>query len=133
MATVGRSLLCVLALSIAPAWSHAATVEGESVRFTWSPAAGPVSSYGVFVTRNGSESPTPVQFVEEPSVVVGGAVGDQVTIRTAAFDAVGGQGPFSLPSELVLFVASPPPFEEPNEDPPPTVRRPAAMRFHRGG
>jgi len=119
----GRQAAVGMALGVllSGAGARGATVEDGSVRFDWAAASGPVTQYGVWVTRNGAESEGPAQFVSDPGVSIGGTPGDQVSIRTAAFDAAGQQGPFSAASEVVLFVEAtpPPPIPPPDPDPPP--------------
>ena len=77
-----------------------------SVQLTWSPAAGPVAGYRVFVARNGGAFPTtPTSTVTGQLVTVTGAYGDSVAVRVAATDALGNQGPLSPPSEVFRFLA----------------------------
>ena len=73
-----RSTTVVVGITVGmmfAAAAQAATTEGARVRFAWSAASGPVSQYGVWVTRNGEEAETPSQFVETPSVEVAGTAG----------------------------------------------------------
>ncbi len=89
--------------------TDAAVVEGNEASFNWQDAAGPVTGYNVFVTRNGTPSNTPEVVVSSSAATVSGATGDSIAVQVAAFDAAGNQGPLSPASELVLFTAAPPP------------------------
>jgi hypothetical protein len=74
--------------------------------FNWTAASGPVFEYAVFVDRNGTGFPgTPEQIVNSTSVNLSGEYEDTLTVRVAARDEAGNQGPFSPDSDLLRFVA----------------------------
>jgi predicted secreted protein len=79
------------------------------VTFEWTAATGPVFEYAVFVDRNGAGYPgSPEQIVTSTKVDLSGAYGDSLMVRVAARDDLGNQGPFSLDSEILYFVAPTP-------------------------
>jgi len=98
-------------------------VIGDTTRFAWAPASGPVSGYRVYIARNGSSDYVfhRATSASTPEVAVTGAPGTsaRVRVRAWAFYEDGGvyEGPDSEPSELVHFAApEPPPGEEPPGD-----------------
>lgn len=90
----------------APGSARAAIdIFGNQATFAWAPAAGPVSGYYFYVSRNGAE---PLLH----SIVNGGNTrtvqalyGDTIQVSTVAFDADGNLGPASEPSEEIRFIA----------------------------
>ena len=99
---------CVLAWALGtalPAWS--VDITGSSVQLSWAPASGPVTGYGVFVSRNGS-GPVQEQTVSGTSVSVSAQAGETLTVSVAAHDANWAYGPMSPVSETLNFVASAP-------------------------
>ena len=76
---------------------------------TWTPAAGSVSGYFVFASINGGPfralaiAPTAQIRLQN----VGLAFGDELVVKTQAFNANLDRGPFSPPSDLIRFIASP--------------------------
>ncbi len=105
-----RLALAATLLGIAMSFAgpaHATDLVGQtSVRITWAAASGPVAGYRVFVARNGGAFPsTPTSSVSGLTATIAGAYGQSVTVRVAATDALGNQGPFSPPSDTFRFVA----------------------------
>lgn len=107
---LGLALGSALALA-GPTAAHAVIdlVGRESATFSWSPATGPVTGYSVYVSRNGGPEERQGSVIDRTDETVYGAYGDSVVVRVAATDATGNEGPLSLPSETVRFVAPPPP------------------------
>ena len=106
----------VLALLLLPASAAPAAewVVGNQAELAWAPASGPVQAYGVWLRRNGRAfGEIPDLWVGEPRVTIYGSAYDQVSVRVAAFGAVG-RGPVSAPSDTVVFL---PPAPEPIPDP----------------
>ncbi len=89
--------------------AHAIVVEGMSAQFAWTPAAGPVAGYRVFVTRDGITGTTPEISVSTTGATIPGQVGETLGVQVAAFDAAGNQGPLSVASDSVTLAAVPPP------------------------
>ena len=95
-------ILTKIALSLAglllaaPAEAAVVDVTGTSAKLGWTAAAGAVTSYGVFVSRNGSAFPvSPDQVVATPEATVIAAAGDTLIVKVAAYDANGTKGPDS--------------------------------------
>ncbi len=101
---LGPLAICLL-LALAAGESGAVEIPSTSVRLTWAAAAGPVSGYVVYVSRNGS-SYTEERRISERSVRVYGAVGETLRVQVAAHDADGTVGPRSAASDPIVFVAS---------------------------
>ena len=115
-------ILTKIALSLAglllaaPAEAAVVDVTGTSAKLGWTAAAGAVTSYGVFVSRNGSAFPvSPDQVVATPEATVIAAAGDTLIVKVAAYDANGTKGPDSASSDSLHFVAAagPPPDPAP--------------------
>jgi hypothetical protein len=107
---IGLAIACLVAALPA----LAVDVVGTNAPIGWTAASGPVSSYGVFLSRNNGAFPaTPNQFVSTPSVTVTGATGDTLLVKVAAYDASGTKGPESQTSDLIQFVAAPGPTPPP--------------------
>ncbi len=121
----GRTLVTtglVLAAFLMALPAHAVDVEGTTARLGWTASAGPVSVYGVFLSKNGGPYPSsPNQVVTSQEVTITGAVGDTYVVKTAAYDTAGTKGPESQPSAPIVFVAAPgtPPPPEPSPEPAP--------------
>src|SRR5262245_59701375 len=103
---VRRGLLALLLVASAPA--AAIDLPGKtSATLAWTAAAGPVSGYNVFVSRNGSQPVTPELRVGIPIATVSGGLGDSVVVSVQAYSATGAIGPVSAPSDTLRFVAAP--------------------------
>jgi hypothetical protein len=101
--TLSWLLACAVPLS-----ASALNVPGTSAQLAWTAATGPVAGYAVEVSRNGGA------FLEESRVAatatsVSGAIGDTLTVRVRAYDAIGRVGPASTPSDAITFTSTAPP------------------------
>jgi hypothetical protein len=105
----------------APASAVVEIVGETRATLAWEAASGPVAGYVVYITLN-DDAERLHSRVEETAAAVEGSVGDEFTIRVAAFDAESNPGPSSLSSDLVRFVAAaaPDPTPEPEPEPEPT-------------
>ena len=94
------------------------------VTFEWTPASGPVYSYAVFVNWNSEGySDIPDRLVSDNEATITAEYGDMISVRVAARDDDGNQGPLSEESESVIFlppIADEPPEEDPDPIPVPT-------------
>ncbi len=105
-----KVLLLAVALLLAAPPARAAVVDvtGTSAALTWATASGPVSSYGVFISRNGAAFPSaPDAFVTAPQATVTASAGDLLVVKVAAYDTSGAKGPDSPVSDSLNFVAPP--------------------------
>jgi hypothetical protein len=101
----------LLALALLPCFAggtQALTLVGNRATFSWAPAAGPVAGYRVFVSRNGAGGSSAEMAVTSTSATVAGNYDDQLSVRVAAFDSAGNQGPLSASSEVVILAAPTP-------------------------
>ena len=112
-----------IALATTPDTATAITLFGvESATFRWAPASGSVSYYRVYVSTNGGE---PKRYrANGNEAVVNAKFGQTISVSVAAVNNTSGsavEGPWSLPSEDVLFLdeSGPEPNPEPNPDPEP--------------
>jgi hypothetical protein len=107
--TMGIATLLAFQIFFIASLAGAADLVGKTdVTFEWTAASGPVFEYAVFVDRNGGGFPgTPEQIVSATSVNLTGAYGDSLVVRVAARDDIGNQGPFSINSDVLRFVAPP--------------------------
>jgi hypothetical protein len=107
---MGRSLARVgLALAgfclAPPAQAAVVDVTGSSAKLGWAAAAGPVSTYGVFISRNGAPFPaTPDPVVSIPQVTLTAASGDSLVVKVVAYDARGGRSSDSPASDTLRFL-----------------------------
>jgi FG-GAP-like repeat len=68
----------------------------------WADASGPVDGYRVAVSRNGG--PATAEFdVSTASATLSANAGDTLVVAVAAFDAAGNLGPYSSPSNPIVF------------------------------
>lgn len=110
-ARLQRLLACALSL-FTVAWVDAAdaaesVVGRTTAEMAWAPSAGVVAGYEVYVSSNGDPFPAlPSTIVTTPSVTVTGAYGDWLRVRVIPMDAVGGRGPASADSDLLIFARS---------------------------
>ena len=97
LAVVATAML-MLASSSALA---AIDVEGMSVTLAWTPSAGPVGHYSVFVDRDGAGfTSTVTAFVSEPRVTVRGEFGETIRVCVMARGWGGGGALFSAVSPI---------------------------------
>ena len=76
-------------------------VEGMSVTLAWTPSAGPVGHYSVFVDRDGAGfTSTVTAFVSEPRVTVRGEFGETIRVCVMARGWGGGGALFSAVSPI---------------------------------
>jgi len=103
--------LAFAALLLAAESAHAVDLVGvTAARFQWTPAAGNVSAYLVYVARNGAAFPAIAEAFTSPSelsVIVQGRPGDRIRVRVAAMGPQLTLGPYSQASDEVHFVAAP--------------------------
>ena len=93
--------------SAAPATAVVSVVGRTSATMRWTPAAGAVTAYHVFVSRNGAPYPALAEsHVSAPSVTLNEAWGASLRLRVRAVDAQGNPGPLSEESERVVFAPS---------------------------
>jgi hypothetical protein len=86
----------VIALALAAAAPAGAVV--RTAPFAWTPAAGPVAGYRLYLSVDG----LPLELhgaVNTPSAVILLDTGAEVVMRVAAYDSSGREGPLSDPSE----------------------------------
>lgn len=106
LAKVSIVALTLLASGPAPAVD---LVGATSATLAWTPAAGPVAGYSVFVSRNGTTPAAPERKVTNTRVTLSAAAGETLVVWVAAYDAAGRPGPPSPTSEPLRFLAAPPP------------------------
>ncbi|MDJ0850607.1 MAG: PQQ-dependent sugar dehydrogenase [Myxococcota bacterium] len=110
--------LAVSALMVGASPAAAVDVTGTTARFTWTPASGPLVGYEVEVSRDGGPFALESTASGDPlEVTIAGTPGETIQLRVRAYDAAGGLGPLSEPSETVTFVGMDP--DPPGGDPDP--------------
>jgi hypothetical protein len=88
------------------------TVQGSEVTLRWAPAAGAVSGYQVFLSRNGGD-PTDLSLISTNEVTITGQPGDVVQIAVRAYGFPNGPtqgfewGPASELSDPIRFAGEP--------------------------
>jgi choice-of-anchor C domain-containing protein len=111
----GIALPWVLLVGLA-AQASAIDVQGSFAVLRWAPSSGPVTSYAVYVDRNGSGfSASPSAMSPAPVTLLTGEPGDTIRVRVAAFGAETGQlSDFSEVSSTFRFVPQQPPASSPS-------------------
>jgi hypothetical protein len=114
--------------ALAPAAAVGRDVVGRSeVRVAWTPPAGEVAAYVVFVSRDGGPYHSE-QYTREASARIAGRSGEsvQVLVRAYGASATGTfTSPPSEPSEVIRFLADQPPASRGIDAPPPRAASPA--------
>jgi hypothetical protein len=105
-------LSCAALALLAPAAAAGRDVVGRSeVRVAWTPPAGQVAAYVVFVSRDGGPYQSE-QYTREAAARITGRSGESVQVLVRAYAATAGgtvSSPASEPSELIRFLGDAPP------------------------
>jgi hypothetical protein len=105
-----------LALGSTPVTASAATLYGvQQATFRWSDASGPVTSYRVYVSRDGVQT-SGYRTVYDNEAIINSEYGETISIAVAAVSTSSGNlvlGPRSDSSEDVLFLEEPVPGQGP--------------------
>lgn len=105
-------LSCAALAVLAPAAAAGRDVIGRNeVRLAWTPPAGEIAAYVVFVSRDGGPYRSE-QYTREASAHIAGRLGESVQVLVRAYGETAGgtvTSPPSEPSELIRFLGDAPP------------------------